>query len=340
MPTNLRPTGRRRRRALRVVGSSHHLLPGWAVDEALTYRLGIQTLAHTRTLFPDWYEQHLHARRVTRGALLGAAEAFLVLVDHKLFPLEPRWGWHLHATPEAALTRYVGNSHEWLVQLAELEYDLRQPCPVLWGFGASVVITGEDELARETSALTCALWHIFAPTTWGLDADMAELVRTHELVRPLQDYILQLPQLDATTDIPALRQALNTHRGRDANLGDLVAYAHGATGNAYADVSNIEIDLVYGGQTDFAWEDARDMQAPLSAARALADQFHQLARRVHQAPEQELAALIQRLTTVVGSIPQAAMQSPQPLVEALDLSSVDWGDNPIPCLGVDREACA
>jgi hypothetical protein len=94
-------------------------------------------------------------------------------------------------------------------------------------------------------------------------------------------------------------------------LGSVLRYVCRQTDNDFANLSRDELAEMYQGN-DVDWEDAAAlaaMRADQRAARAMADAYHALARRIHQRPAR-LARVVRAITAAARDLASAAATDP------------------------------
>jgi hypothetical protein len=274
------------------------------------YQVGLRALGLLHDHFPAFYQAHVAGKPCTPRRLCGIAEAFCNLVDQQKLPL--CFPLELDPVPAAQLSLLIEQptlAHWWadedsdpLLSLSYALFGLTQPMPMLYGVGLQT-LWESDEL--DVPALTIALWHLFADTHWGLGIDLAALHQQQRLGgdRALLDRLLALPVLPAETPVIALAYAVRLPRTWHAPrspvpVAELLSWPFARAENLLANVTWYEIETVYGGETDFQWDDLDELGQQVAEARALYEAYHAWAAAMERAGAQafvKLARLLHRI---------------------------------------------
>lgn len=311
--SHARPSGRRRlRRACRLVNSAGGIYKRPSPigpDASLGFEVGLTAVKQLRALFPDWYARHVARRPLTRSGLLAVACAFLALVNNELFEQEECIVLDVPANPLNALRYAEDDSDDPLLTLQEASYFLHQPHPYYYGVGMQVVL--EDE--RPQSMLTLALWHLCRETNWSTGVDVGAVIEFSHVPPNTQTIIERLRPLPPGTDMANIVKAtrLPGHPW-SSRLEELLSYPFARCDNPMLNITNYEIDVFYGGETDDSWRDARSIAENAADATAIVALYGQWARAIEANPERELRKLTKALHAAAAAPP-----APKTLIELL-----------------------
>jgi hypothetical protein len=258
--------------------------------------VGLEAARLNSRLYPDFFVEHLIDRTITPGGLVDAVGLLLELTNQQLpmdwpadleGPLGAPEQW-LNHTPNPLDMSLLGTT------LPELRYWIESPRPVLHGLGVTTVL---DEGVGEMNLLMIAVWHLCSGlANWrgvdmraisgelhGVDAEIIERLFSMHIVRWDRPGLFPSATFFKNIDIPGLRTK-TPH-------GLLVAYALGDTGNEFADMTNYEVDAVYGGDEMFDWSGLPDMIDQSLEARAMKADFVRWSQQMQQHPDRELTRL-------------------------------------------------
>jgi hypothetical protein len=280
---------RRTQRALRLVtfGPSRHA--ALADDHAI----GLVALRTLAQLFPDFFRQHLAARRITPPVLYGAACALHRLVDEELFELREPYELETYRTSDPAdlITYPWPESDDVLLNaLGEARYDIVQPRPICYGLGVQLIYDAQREI-DDYDLLTLALWYVAERTTYALGLPWADLLDRSDW----GDHLQSLPTLPVGMSLDVLSIDLDatpltlTVPGRKQKKplaldGNLLGYAFGRTGIPLADYDYEEVGYLFNGEMESTWEEAHEIADASRAARDIAERYHALAEAIGQQP--------------------------------------------------------
>lgn len=260
-------------------------------ETAAVYKHGLIKVRHMRELFPDFYQQHIAWRQLTPRALYAAVSAFLSLINRHYFVIEDHMEFEIPLDPLQALAYTEDDTIANRGPLLELEtagYWLAQPQPVLYGVGVEGML--EDETPQ--SALTLALWRLCQETEWAIGVDVAAVIGFSWIAEPTVALITSLRPLPSGIPMDAIADAVTLPGGRwSSRLGELIRYAFARTGNPMADVNNYEVEVIYGGDTDYTWDDVREIGEYAAEARELVKLYYEWGAAIEKDPERELRTL-------------------------------------------------
>lgn len=277
------------RRACRLVRSA----PVWRrtplhIETASTYNVALARVCDMRRLFPDFYQEHVAHLRLTPRALLAVVQAFLGKVSNELFELEDCMAFDIPQNPLHALIFVEDGSRDPLLTLEEGAAWLCQPQPVFYGVGTENIL--DDETPQQL--LTLALWHLCRATNWGIGVDVGDVIGFSAVDPDIAAWLLTLPPLPPGTAMERVATAITLPPWSDENeFDELLAYPFARTDNAMANVTNHEIEMVYGGEHDFEWDDAREIADMAAEAQALEARYDRWARAVEAEPQRALRKL-------------------------------------------------
>ena len=273
-------------------------------EQLTAIHYGRQAAALIRQRFPDFYAAHVADLRTTPPHLLGVIQAFFSLaqqviqLDHSyaltIDPANPLRVLHPALSDNDALN-YLEEFHGW---------GLDEVCPEVYG-----IPTEQEELFGEgRNLLVAVLWSMADRTAWSATMfDMEEVIDywvDQVAISPEQAAQLdRLPQLERTTDMEALCTALSAQPfhlpdGRPIDLGQVVRYVFGRTGNWFADLSCDELAEMSGSGIDWCSDDLIAIAADQTAARGWFEHYHALNALVTTEPTV--------LSAVVAAVQQAA----------------------------------
>ncbi len=295
--------------AIRHAAESEHLA-------AIHY--GRQAAALIRRLFPDFYTAHVTDLHTTPPYLLGVVQTFFSLaqqrirLDHSyaltIDPANPLRVLH-PALSDADALSYLEEFHGW---------GLDEVCPEVYG-----IPTEQEELFGEgRNLLVAVLWCIADRTVWSATIfDIEEVIDywvDHVAISPEQAAQLErLPQLERTTDMEALCTALSTQlfhlpNGVIIDLGQMLRYVFGRTGNWFADLSLDELAEMSGSGIDWLSDDLGAIAAEQSEAHGWFEHYQALNALVTTEPT-VLSAVVAAVHQ--AAVPQLAAPAGSPLVD-------------------------
>lgn len=308
-----RPVGRgRMRRACRVVSggsTATRRRSPFAIETAGTYQVALSRVHDLQTLFPDFYHAHVAHLRLTPRALLAAVCAFLSLVHSELFPIEDNFVLEVPLDPLRALAFTEDGSRDPLITLEEAASWLCQPRPALYGVGTEGIL--EDETPQQL--LTLALWHLCRATDWGIGVDVGDVIGFSYVDQDLAAYLLTLPPLPEGTRMERVAAAMQLPPwSKGDEFDEVIAYPFARTDNPMANTTAYEVDIVYGGETDATWSEAREIAETAAEAAQIAARYDRWARAIDADPRREL----RKLATALHAAADAPFQA-KTLIEIL-----------------------
>lgn len=304
---------RRQHRRTRLVDATGMPLAGRPVpidfDDMDVYQTGLHIVDQMQKLFPIEYATGVASRPVTFPQLHLVCEAFLGLVDTRLFPLSD------FAVNEIFPARDpLGRLQEQptvqpdqaRADLAEDRFYLRVPNAMSYGLGVqSVLNDGAETDDVEYSLLTLSLWQLFRGTALAIGYDVPDLAS--HLPRAHRAFLEQLPAL------PRIGQdqcqvlldtfALPDGRSWAPRAGILIAYVFGRTGVALADYTDIDVAELFDGEYSDTWEDALAIADASREARSISTDYASWERAVSIDYQRELTLLTQSLHTCISGRP-------------------------------------
>lgn len=333
----MRPaSGRRRRRALRVVAApdlaaTNAVVRGieWQLtigpDEAGAYEVGLHAAKLLHLHFPAFYQEHAAALSITPGLLLGCCVAFWHLVEERGISI--RWpgdytgAIERGATTLESLTMFDDVSVEFL---SEMGYSLWTPRPKYFGLGVQSVL---EECSHIPNILTVTLWHLFqhTPLSIGMPLSFEALSKEYD-----EDLIVRIFRIKPLPKQVALNTMLNlldipeaADVGGDGGVAMLVEYAFGKTNNGLANWTDYEVEAITNGEEDEQWDwTAMDELARLSAEAQLLEACYEAwSLRITRDPEREIVKL-------AGALHKAARQAEREITEVGTPLITLLGDNP------------
>lgn len=290
-----RPIGRGRlRRACRLVSSTPAERRRWpfAIETASAYQVALSRVHDLQSLFPEFYQAHVADLRLTPRALLAVVCAFLSLVNRELFTIEDNFVLEVPADPLRALAFVEDGSRDPLITLEEAASWLCQPRPELYGVGIEGIL--EDETPQQL--LTLALWHLCRATNWAIGVDVGDVIGFSYVDQELAEYLLKLPPLPQGTDMQQVTQALALPPWSDGDeFDEVIAYPFARTDNPMANTTNYELDIVYGGETDSTWSEAKEIAEAADEAAKIAQRYNRWGRAIDADPRAQLRKLTKAL---------------------------------------------
>lgn len=279
-------------------------------DAASAYENGLAKVRYLRDLFPEFYQKHIADRVLTPSALLASVCAFLALVHRDLFELEDSMNLEVPLDPLKALRYTETGDDDPLLVIEESSFWLSQPHPLYYGIGMQTVL--EDETPQ--AALTLALWHLCRETNWSSGVDVLAVAEFSYVPPHIMAVIEKLPPLPAGTMMEDLILRIQLPgRPWSSELAELICYPFARCDNAMLNVTNYEIDVLYGGETDDDWSQARAIAENAKDALRLSGLYGQWSHAVEQAPGKELRALAKALHAAASAPPP----QPKTLIELL-----------------------
>lgn len=258
-------------------------------ETASVYEHCLARVQNMRDLFPDFYQQHIAWRQLTPRALYAAVSAFLALVNARLFELEDCYSIEIPLDPLRALAYTEDDeiAHQGpLLNLEEALAWLVQPHAQLYGIGIEGILENEEP----QSVLTLALWKLCQHTDWSIGVDVNIVIGYSYLPETQAEQVRKLHPLSAEVSMDRLCAAIG-QSGLAKGADQLIRYAFARTGNPMADVTNYEVDVVYGGDLDDDWDDAPGIAETAAAARKLVEHYGQWAALISANPIRELKRL-------------------------------------------------
>ena len=312
------PRARSRRRvvrrsdtdAIRRVVESEHLA-------AIHY--GRQAAALIQRLFPDFYTAYVADLHTTPPHVLGVVQAFFSLAQQQI-RLDHSYALTIDPDNPLRVLRPALSDDDALGYLEEFHgWGLDEVCPEVYG-----IPTEQEELFDEgRNLLVAVLWWMADRTAWSATMfDMEEVIDywvDQMAISPEQAAQLdRLPQLERTTDMEVLCTALSAQpfpltNGTHIDLGQVVRYVFGRTGNWFADLSCDELAEMSGSGIDWCSDDLIAIAADQTAARGWFEHYHALNALVTAEPAV--------LSAMVTAVQQAA--APQLTVTPADPPLVD-----------------
>lgn len=246
--------------------------PGLAtVEEANAYQSGIEMTRWLKQYFPEYYQAHVAQRAVSLPVLYGATCAFFRLVDTRLVSIEENEFFSIFEPEDQIVDwAFTQSTADIISAFQQGDYYLEGPRPWLCGIGLNDLIdNGELE---HTSLCTRALWWIARDTAWGLGIDFSN--ESLNVSPGDHRFFAALPRLPAQTNMEQFVQALNKdNEPGEIGLGTRFAYAFSQTGQMYADTSNYDIEVNYGGEFGFDWADLEDVVTGIGEAQVIATAY-------------------------------------------------------------------
>ena len=257
-------------------------------ETAGTYHVALSRVRDLHALFPDFYAEHVADRLLTPRALLAAVSAFLALVNRELFTIEDNFVLEVPHDPLRALEYVEDGSRDPLLTLEEAASWLCQPHPALYGVGTEGLL--EEETPQQL--LTLALWHLCRATDWAIGVDIGDVIGFSYVDQDLAEFLVKLPPLPQGTRMEQVVACLKLPPWSDEMEFDvLVAYPFARTHNPMADTTNYEVDIVYGGETQADWSEAREISEMAAAAAEIESRYNAWGRVVEADPRRELRTL-------------------------------------------------
>lgn len=270
---------RRRRHAVHLVSPSAAaasvLIPE---PERTALIVGLRFAAHLRRLFPAFYDEHVvrYRRCTSHGNLLGIMTAFLSLAHSELLNLDlsanamtpAGFGGYYPArlrfapkNPAQALIQYHADSTALYVLAQDGKAWLHQPVPKVYGLSVDEVTTRRYNIWHERyidkHMLSLAIWRMLGGTAWEiLPAErVSEIASQHCIDEVGGQAIAVLPIIPQGTPLSQLCAELDRRAYPGLKqLGTIIAYCCGRTGNGYADVTLAEARQQYDQVIDLDWE--------------------------------------------------------------------------------------
>jgi hypothetical protein len=263
-------------------------------ETARVYEVALARVRDLRRLFPDFYQQQVADRQLTPRALYAVVCAFLGLVNRELFELEDYGTIEIPHNPLQALhyTEDDVTAHQGPLLLLEEGLSwLCQPQAVLYGIGLQGML--DDEAEEPQCALTLALWKLCQNTEWSAGVDVADVIGYSYVPDEVAEQIKKLHPLPAGVSMRDLCAVVALPGYTD--VGELIRYAFARTDNPMANVTNYEVEVVYGGEITDGWDDALGIAENAQAARRLVGQYGRWAAAIEKDPKRELRALSKAL---------------------------------------------
>lgn len=296
---------RRRRRSVRLVKPAALATTGLSIPESERVPLiaGLTFAAHLRRLFPAFYEQHAARLRTNPYNLLGVMAAFLSLVHTELLALDlhanadtPGGGFGYGGLarivfapkePSKAFYQNVGMATAARLLAIDGKAWLHQPVPKVYGVGVDEVThrgPGHWDVRHiDKHSLALLVWRMLGETAWQiLPAErVSEIAQQQCVAEDVGQHIAVVPTIPAGTPLTALCAHLD-RREPDGikQLGTLIAYLCGRTGNGYADVTPAETRQQYDMVVDLDWERPREAFAEQRALQQRAGSYARLYSRL------------------------------------------------------------
>jgi hypothetical protein len=268
----------RRRRIRLVTPAMARETPIIPEHERQALDIGLRFAGHLRRLFPAFYAEHVAKRRTTFPNLLGTCAAFLSLAHKELLTLDldairntPGMFWNTGRLPfaikqPAHALLYPNHGDAMAVRL--LTNDGREwlftPAPRVYGLSVEAVTTAHhrwmqhpDGRTIDRDMLALVIWRMLGLTSWSpLGADRtAEIAADRARDVEVGRAVAVLPTIPTNTPLVSLCAYLDRERPRSmGQLGTLIAYICGRTGNGFADTSTGEARARYDTIVDLDWE--------------------------------------------------------------------------------------
>ena len=285
------------------------------------YQVGLLTARLMATHYADFYQEHVAQQAITPGGLFGVAEAFLSLVNQVL-PLQ-EWAGELalHDDPLRALHEYdaTAGNLDHLATLDNSAWYLDQPHIEMYGLGVELVRCEERD--GDPALLDVALWHLLRHTGWGLAFDIEALLK--EGIREFWDVdaaelVLGLVPLPAETPMDWFRKEVRIDKQPWTDRsGEVVAYAVAQCNNGLANVTNGEIDLIYGGRTDLSWDDLPSLIEQAADASTIQHAYWAWQQAVSADPHRLLPLIVKQLHAAARRATQRVQAQPKALIDIL-----------------------
>lgn len=281
-------------RAVRVVrgGGMRRRPSPIGAETVSTYDIALDLVRRMRDLFPAFYQKHIAERVITPRALEAAICAFLALVNRDLFEIDDCMELNVPVDPLKALDYTEVGSRDGLLVLEEASYWLSQPRALLYGVGVEGIL--EDETPQR--ALTLALWQLGSATNWSIGLDPCVVIGHSFIPKEAEMLIPKLPPLLTGVPMETIADEVDLPGyPYSSRLGELIRYAFGRTGNPMADVTNYEVEVIYGGAVDDTWNDVHFIAENAAEAREIVKLYDQWASAIDDSPDRELTALARAL---------------------------------------------
>lgn len=322
MPTPIthRRRGRQRRIRLVVPDGQPRLRPS-PIDpsDADGWDVGLLAARIFQELFPEVFADLVAPQTCTPGRLYQAACAFLSLVDERLFSIQDPSMLSLPTDPIAYLQKRPPCEGEAaLGSLEEGRFSVLQPWPLAYGLGVQSVMNNYEEMGETAySALTLGLWQLFSQTSLAVGYAIEDLA--DDLTPAATAAVLALCPLPPTDVASLLRGLSLPGRPYGADVGTLIWYAFGQTGNLLADYTDWELGEMFD-HNDMDWVDAAEIAEQARQARELSGAYGMWERAVTIDPSRELAYLANLLHARAAGAP---LDGPRTLAELFEDSHHD-----------------
>jgi hypothetical protein len=340
MPAARRHAARARARHLRVVTAT---AAGQAttVDRGARQILlnGLQWALLLRRHFPDAYAEHVAQRTTKPLQLYGVANYFLTLAHLHCISLHTD---HLRITPSdpaRALQsqQLIGESRAQYELVGELERWRHTPLPRIYGMVKALSVLhrrgiyqhGRYDYNRpeplKSNALAVALWRLVSSSSWAVmperDARVeAGYFESELLVEALAREARPLtPKQARAVPWAAVCRRLDRAQPEGVrDLGAVLAYVCGQTGNPYADRAQYELGPEGGADFDLNWrrpiEHFRAERARQRAAARLQSRYRAIDRAVVADPAL-LGRLCGHVRAIAAELAGTGDASPYPAME-------------------------
>lgn len=316
---------------------------------------GLQWAVLLHRHFPEAYAERVTNRKTDRASLANMALYFLTLAHvyrialaYEGLPLSPK-------EPERILRGYWGDSTAGYQLVGELENWRLTPRPRVYGMSRSLpvlhkrghVIHGRYDYNRppplEQNALAIALWRLASSGHWAQipDPDLrteATYYNNGDVVRALVRNATPIPATIANSiswsDLCARLDRLQPEGVK--NLGAVLAYVCGQTGDPYADRVQYELGREGGTLFDLNWRRPPEHfvaeRARQTAASRLASRYRSIDRAVYQNPGllSRLCATIHQTAFALAEASDHGDGAPYPATAPRTLISTLLEDDPNP----------
>jgi hypothetical protein len=286
----------------------------------VAYAAGLHAARLLRLHFPAAFDSLVRDLPVTPAAMHATMELFVNLADGPLFHVDMgRSEFHCWLKDPVAqfpktLAEGLAKSASSLIESVVMDRDLIwDPTPQIFGLDRN-----PDNTDPNFHPLAMAIWRLLIQTSLATIREqrpgtLAALLKPG----PQRDVVAALAPLPEGTDVMALCEALDARKPNGvAQLGTIIAYAAGMTGNQYADTTYEEL-LDYYGNYGIDWTDTANLAEIKEAqdeAIAIADAYQALNQRFLKKPKR-IATLFRSVQRIATELRRAKPQPPKTLME-------------------------
>lgn len=266
------------------------------------WRVGLNTAELFQRFFPLEFAACVADRPTTIPELCCVAEAFLGMVNQRLFALD-EWGEvDIPIDPMTHLERvdrYDLDHATYL--LGDASWPFEQPHPCFYGLGVQSVLNDymdADPADQEWEVLTLGLWQLFSSTAWAIGYDIADLSEhLPKAHRQALNRLRPLPEL-SNDGVHLLLDTFTLDRPYGGPGGNLIRYAFGRTGNDLANMTTVEVGDLFD-TYETSWNDTFDLVEASREAVKLFTSYSAWERAVMIDPLRELTLLNDQLLRLV-----------------------------------------